>query len=1517
MNTDPQTAPPATRRIPHLASLRWKLIRLLLWTWLVALVIIVSTVSYFTYRNEQKAWSDRQGDAARNAAHLVSTLLTRVDDTLLALRLLNTQASAQRVNDLLNNNPALLELALVDTNGKLQVGASNEAPVLGRATPALTATWYVQAKDGKPYLGMAQAAADAVPYLIVSQPAPNGGVAAARVRMEVLWQVVGDIRFGDTGQAYIVNRTGELIAHTDPSLVMSHATIAGRPELQAMLQAPDNQWNGEYANFQGAPVIGSTAAIPNTDWIVVTEIAEYEAFAPSRKALLFLGLGLVALGALVALLTLRSLGQLVLQPMELMRDGVQRIGQGDLLVRMGLERDDEIGVVATAFDRMAERLHEHERQIDAEMAERRRAAAELSRLNEQLEDRVRERTAELTTANVNLSHQVTERERAELAEREQRTLAEALRDTAAVINSTIHFDEVLMRVLDNVDRVAPYDAASIYLVEHGVARVAGYRAQAGLHVQRAMNSLVLVVQEAPNLRRMTETGEGLAYSHLPVPGWVVTDGFEWVQSYAGAPISVKGEVVGFINLLSAAPGFFNATHAERLQAFANQAAIAIENARLYAETQQRAERMAVLNDIGQAIASVLGEAQLAEMIFVQARRVLDADAGYIALYDEEHDLLHFPLTYDDGQWFPSDSLPLGSGPASQVIRTKTPILTTDAHDPLLQRGTPFGFEERLSASSLHVPMLFGDRAIGAVSLQSYRERAYDTEDLLVLQVIAGQAAIAFENARLYAQTGQRLKEVNILHQASQALNSNLALEVVLDTVADHLIAALEVETCTIVGWDERSGMITILLDRDSDEAAHVAVGSQFPISEFRYWSRIVEDPRPIAFRRDMPGSDEAAQQLLANWRFESLLIVPLNTKGRLTGVVELGNHQQARNFSRHEMQLAESLANQAAAAIENARLFAAATRHAERLTILHHASRDLSRLQNLDEVYVAIHDAVGQLMPNEAFVIGLLDEERNDIEAVYMIDRGVRYPTRRFPLEGMSGRVATSRQPLYAPDLAQLDLPLAQIHFGGEEHARSWLGVPLMVGERVIGVLSTQSYKHHAFDADDQSTLSLLANQAAVAIENGRLYVSVRQKADELAALYRASEQLLSPGGGLHAMANEITQAMVREFAAARCFVFWLNAEGAGLTQIDYAEPPAPHPPETLALDGPGLVVTAFRTGEAVYAPNVIADPRYLMGDVTIRSELDLPLKVGGKVMGVLNIESVDFDSFDTRARRVLTTFAERASLALDNARLLEELEHALRRANELAETAAEANRLKSEFLANTSHELRTPLTAILGSLNAVVSGLCDTPEEQMEFVKLAYTASENLLTIINDVLDIAKIESGKMDVRLEPVDAASLLKEVHALTQIQAQTKNLRFEIAPLPPALPRVSADPAKLRQVLLNLVGNAIKFTSSGSVTISLRADPVVGYMQIMVADTGIGIPANQQGKLFQPFVQADGGMTRRYGGTGLGLSISRQLAEAMGGTLTLFSAGEGQGCTFTLTLPLAKAVRPAESPPEKTP
>jgi signal transduction histidine kinase len=311
-----------------------------------------------------------------------------------------------------------------------------------------------------------------------------------------------------------------------------------------------------------------------------------------------------------------------------------------------------------------------------------------------------------------------------------------------------------------------------------------------------------------------------------------------------------------------------------------------------------------------------------------------------------------------------------------------------------------------------------------------------------------------------------------------------------------------------------------------------------------------------------------------------------------------------------------------------------------------------------------------------------------------------------------------------------------------------------------------------------------------------------------------------------------------------------------------------------------------------VYAPDVAADGRYLANVAWTRSELAVPLRHGGKVIGVLDLQSDEPDAFDERARRIIAAFAERAEMALANARLVARLEQA----RQLAE---DSSRLKSEFLANTSHELRTPLTAILGALNLVVNDECDTPEEKARFTRIAYDSARNLLSIVNDLLDIARIEAGKMVVRPEAVSLAALLGDVYLLMWATAEAKGLALEMD-LPGPEVQVWADPEKLKQILINLVGNALKFTERGRVRVQGRA--LERRAEIAVSDTGIGIPLEKQAHLFEPFVQADGTTTRRYGGTGLGLSISRRLAELMGGVLSLHSAGLGQGSTFRLTLPL---------------
>ncbi|MEH2164345.1 MAG: ATP-binding protein [Nostoc sp.] len=268
---------------------------------------------------------------------------------------------------------------------------------------------------------------------------------------------------------------------------------------------------------------------------------------------------------------------------------------------------------------------------------------------------------------------------------------------------------------------------------------------------------------------------------------------------------------------------------------------------------------------------------------------------------------------------------------------------------------------------------------------------------------------------------------------------------------------------------------------------------------------------------------------------------------------------------------------------------------------------------------------------------------------------------------------------------------------------------------------------------------------------------------------------------------------------------------------------------------------------------------------------------------------------------------ADQLGTAIAHATLYEELEVARQKAEE-------ASRLKSEFLANVSHEIRTPLNGMIGFLKLILEGMADDPEEQNQFLSEAHNLSIHLLNIINDILDIAKIEAGKMELAYAPVKLNELFSDVESFMRPQAEMKNLSF-LMQMPATSDEiiVQSNYQRLLQVMLNLLGNAIKFTHEGGVTVSAdlvlkKAKPnfqgqeFPGMVRVRVADTGIGVSLDKQDKLFQLFSQVDGSRTRQYGGTGLGLAISQKLVEAMGGEVHFYSLGEGLGSTVTFTVPL---------------
>ena len=247
-----------------------------------------------------------------------------------------------------------------------------------------------------------------------------------------------------------------------------------------------------------------------------------------------------------------------------------------------------------------------------------------------------------------------------------------------------------------------------------------------------------------------------------------------------------------------------------------------------------------------------------------------------------------------------------------------------------------------------------------------------------------------------------------------------------------------------------------------------------------------------------------------------------------------------------------------------------------------------------------------------------------------------------------------------------------------------------------------------------------------------------------------------------------------------------------------------------------------------------------------------------------------------------------------------EGLETSNRRLEEVNAQLQEASRLKSEFLANTSHELRTPLNGMIGFLQLVLDGLCESPEEEREFLRQGLQCSRHLLGLINDVLDIAKIEAGKLNVEAERIDVSDLFAEVQTVTHVQAKQGGVALRFEPAEDVF--VRCDFAKTKQVLINLIGNSLKFTPKGSITVRATAHADLGHIMFEVVDTGVGIPADRQKMIFEKFIQADGSTTRKYGGTGLGLAISRSLVELMGGIIGVHSEGEGKGTRMYFSLPI---------------
>ncbi|HEU4726153.1 MAG TPA: ATP-binding protein [Candidatus Eisenbacteria bacterium] len=478
--------------------------------------------------------------------------------------------------------------------------------------------------------------------------------------------------------------------------------------------------------------------------------------------------------------------------------------------------------------------------------------------------------------------------------------------------------------------------------------------------------------------------------------------------------------------------------------------------------------------------------------------------------------------------------------------------------------------------------------------------------------------------------------------------------------------------------------------------------------------------------------------------------------------------------------------------------------------------------------------------------------------------------------------------------------------FGEVDANGSWLGQldvrtsvadasPMMVSVTAVAPSADGAVRY-------VGTITELGQQRWIEAESSRRAAEL----SALSALAVATGSSVEPGTMLRAAARQIVEGLEVD----ACWIHrYESADGGRLALVGEAS--YLHP--TLRLStrmipdaiNPG-VLRAIETREQVATSELL--------DRSIATVVHAPLLAAGDVVGVISILSVEGEKLTTHNSELLRAVTYQLGTAIQNVRLLEaltlhqaELEEKNQELERVVEELRAADRLKSEFLANTSHELRTPLNSIIGFLNLVLDGVCESETERQELLGHALKSAKHLLGLINDVLDLARIEAGRLQVDCREVALAPILADVKATMEVQARQKILDFTMPEVESGI-RVLGDEARLRQVLVNVIGNAIKFTPEGGVKVSVSASPGSPFVEIDVADTGIGVAEERRGRLFKKFSQADSTTTRKFGGTGLGLVIVKQLIEAMGGSVRLDSAGEGKGTTVSISVPRAASPRP---------
>ena len=1094
-----------------------------------------------------------------------------------------------------------------------------------------------------------------------------------------------------------------------------------------------------------------------------------------------------------------------------------------------------------------------------------------------------------------------------------------------ISKSTTDVQPVLEAIVESAAQLFPACNATIFMRDGGLVH---RRAMAGATVDARMREEMASIYPVPFDPQVSTSARAMAErrpnacldTEAPdVPEHIKRAGRAGrFRSNVVVPLVRDDEGIGTIVLTHPEPGYsLSDKQLALLQTFADQAVIAIENVRLFNETKEALERQTATSEILRVISSSTTDVQPVFEAIVQSGLKLFPDATVaVTLPESDHVKLaavaHRDRHFNEAWWkrFPFPLTREYMHGIALLERRMVDVADAMANeDPSLATGMTNFLASGNRAMTI-MPMMRGDAAIGTVTVARAHPGALSDKQLALLRTFASQAVIAIENVRLFNETKESLEQqtasAEILRVISSTPTDTQPVFNAIVSASDRLIPGAK--SALLLRKGDRFVLAAFSHPVETLPAevreAPLDPENNFP-SRTMMRGEVVHVPDWDA--DDVPEFEKGVGRA---YGIKSGVLVPLLRKGIGVGALAV-TREVPGEFHEKEISLLQSFADQAVIAIENVRLFNETKEALEQQTATAEVLRVISSTPtDTKPVFQAIVEATQHLVAGEAGIVlrqndrfvvvgysgGKVEDLPEDVRNA-PLDRDKNFPSRAI----LDGEV------VQVTDWESADVPEHERRVAQTYGVRSGLMVPLLRKGEGIGALVVLRQTAGLFDEKEVALLRSFADQAVIAIENVRLFNETKEALEQQTATSEVLKVISRTTFDLQPVLQIVLDNARKLCDADRGTIFRPDDEGryVPLAFSSAEGATAPGQPledamrrEPIRADRSSATGRAIVDGVTVHIPDVRADTAYRRLDLSeasgLRSILAVPMLREGVPIGVLTLARTgEARPFADKQIELVTVFADQAVIAIENVRLFREIQ-------EKSAQLEVANKHKSEFLANMSHELRTPLNAIIGFSEVLSDRMFgELNEKQADYMKDIHESGKHLLSLINDILDLSKIEAGRMDLELSNFDLPSALSNAMTLVRERAQRHAIQLSLS-VDQRLGSFEADERKFKQIVLNLLSNAVKFTpDGGKVEVSAKLD--TDHVAIAVKDTGIGIAPEDHAAVFEEFKQVGRDYTRKAEGTGLGLALTRRFVELHGGQVRLDSA-LGKGSTFTITLPI---------------